>query len=157
MQLADAFAVAHEQDVIHRDIKPANLLVGEDGVLKVMEFGLARLAEHGRPLTQQGAVVGTPRYMAPEQLLDGDIGAHTDLYAMGVVLYECLTGALPFDAPSPVAMVARMADGPPTPVTSLVPDAAPAFAALVAALLHYDAGQRPASAREVVERLQHVG
>ncbi|MEA3244966.1 MAG: protein kinase [Gemmatimonadota bacterium] len=156
-QLADALAVAHEQDVIHRDVKPANLLVDDEGVLKVMDFGLARLAERGRRLTQQGIVVGTPRYMAPEQLLDGDIDARTDLYAMGVVLYECLTGVLPFDAPSPVAMVARMVDGPPTPVVTLAPEVSAPLAALVGQLLAYDPAARPASAREVADRLRSVG
>src|SRR5205085_6637835 len=92
-QLMRALEVAHEAGVIHRDIKPQNMVVEGDGVLKVMDFGIARMAT--RPAdsghTQAGMIVGTPEYMAPEQLLGDELDARADLYATGAVLYECLT------------------------------------------------------------------
>src|SRR5437762_6827244 len=93
-QLCRALEVAHEEGVIHRDIKPQNMVVQADGVLKVMDFGIARLASRPKEAghTQAGMVVGTPEYMAPEQLLGDELDARADLYATGAVLYECLVG-----------------------------------------------------------------
>ena len=107
-QLCRALEVAHEQGVIHRDIKPQNLMVQPDGTLKVMDFGVARLRERTQQLTSTGMVVGTPAYMAPEQLMDGPVDARVDIYAAGVVLYECLTGHRPVDGSSPHVLMARM-------------------------------------------------
>jgi CheY-like chemotaxis protein len=112
-QLAEALVVAHEQQIIHRDIKPANLLVDDDGVLKVTDFGLARPIENYSGYTNHGMVVGTPQYMAPEQIFGNGVDERSDLFAVGVVLYECLTGLPPFDANTPTEIVARMVDGPP--------------------------------------------
>ncbi len=156
-QVAEALAVAHDHDIIHRDIKPANLLVDDEGVLKVTDFGLARTLDNNAGLTQHGAVVGTPRYMAPEQLFGGAVDERSDLFSLGVVLYECLTGLVPFDANTPTAIVARLVDGPATPVDSIVPDVTPAFAALIDRLLKYEPADRLQSARELVERLQQIG
>ena len=156
-QLAEALAVAHEQQIIHRDIKPANLLVDDEGVLKVTDFGLARPLEKSTGFTQHGTVVGTPRYMAPEQLFGNVVDERSDLFAVGAVLYECLTGLPPFDANTPTEIVARLLDGPPTPIDSLVPDVTPAFAGLIDTLLRYEPRDRLQSARELVERLRELG
>jgi CheY-like chemotaxis protein/predicted Ser/Thr protein kinase len=156
-QVAEALAVAHDHNIIHRDIKPANLLVDDEGVLKVTDFGLARTLDNTKHLTQHGAVVGTPRYMAPEQLFGGAVDERSDLFSLGVVLYECLTGLVPFDANTPTAIVARLVDGPATPVDSIVPDVTPAFAALIDRLLKYEPSDRLQSARELVERLHEIG
>ena len=113
-QLAQALAAAHAQGVIHRDIKPQNLLLDERGILKVMDFGVSRLADSAGGVREAGLLIGTPAYMAPEQLLGDDVDERTDLYATGVVLFECLTGRLPFEAESPVALVARvLQESPP--------------------------------------------
>jgi serine/threonine protein kinase len=106
-QLAQALAAAHAQGVIHRDIKPQNLLLDERGILKVMDFGVSRLADSAGGVREAGLLIGTPAYMAPEQLLGDDVDERTDLYATGVVLFECLTGRLPFEAESPVEAVLR--------------------------------------------------
>lgn len=156
-QLAEALAVAHDQHIIHRDIKPANLLVDDDGVLKVTDFGLARPIENYSGYTNHGMVVGTPQYMAPEQIFGNVVDERSDLFAVGVVLYECLTGLPPFDANTPTEIVARMVDGPAVPVDTLVPDVTPAVAALVAQLLQYEPKDRMQTARELVERLREVG
>ena len=107
-QLADALAAAHAEGVIHRDVKPHNLLLDADGVLKVMDFGVARLSERSSGITEVGLVVGTPAYMPPEQLLGEEVDVRADLYSAGVVLFEALTGRLPFEASSPILLIARL-------------------------------------------------
>jgi eukaryotic-like serine/threonine-protein kinase len=119
-QVCRALEVAHDEGVIHRDVKPQNLLVDHAGFLKVMDFGIARLAEHhsepSRGLTAAGVVVGTPQYMAPEQLFGEPVDGRADLYATGAVLFECVTGRPVFEAPSLVALLARhLDDAPPDP------------------------------------------
>jgi eukaryotic-like serine/threonine-protein kinase len=95
--------------------------------------------------------------MAPEQLFGNVVDERSDLFAVGVVLYECLTGLAPFDGNSPTEIVAKLVGGPPTPIDSLVPDVTPAFAALVDNLLRYEPRDRLQSARELVERLRELG
>jgi CheY-like chemotaxis protein len=156
-QLAEALAVAHEHQIIHRDIKPANLLVDDSGVLKVTDFGLAiRLDNSANRLTLHGAVVGTPRYMPPEQLFGGEVDERSDLFSTGAVMYECLTGLPPFDAGTVTEIVAKLVDGPPVPVTTVAPEVSPAFAALIEKLLAYEPKDRLQSARELVDRLHEV-
>ena len=107
-QLADALAAAHAGGVIHRDVKPHNLLLDAEGTLKVMDFGVARLSERSAGLTEVGLVVGTPAYMPPEQLLGEEVDARADLYAAGVVLFEAATGKLPFEAATPMLLIAKL-------------------------------------------------
>jgi serine/threonine protein kinase len=134
-QLAEALGVAHDEGVIHRDIKPQNLLLDAQGVLKVMDFGVARLAQRISQLTEVGLMVGTPSYMSPEQLLGDEIDARADLWAAGVVLYECLTGRLPYEAATPTALVAAVVHDEPVPLLTFNPEASPALAELVMQLL----------------------
>jgi DNA-binding response OmpR family regulator len=155
-QLAEALGVAHERGVIHRDIKPQNLLLDGDGVLKVMDFGVARLAERTDGVTETGMVVGTPAYMAPEQLLDEDVDARSDLYAVGVVLYECLTGRLPFEANSPVALIAKLLRDDPIAPASLQDGIPPALSSLILRLLAKGPAERVGSALELQQRLARI-
>ncbi len=155
-QLAEALAVAHEQGVIHRDIKPQNLLLDGEGVLKVMDFGVARLAERTDGVTETGMVVGTPAYMAPEQLLDEDVDARSDLYAVGVVLYECLTGRLPFEANSPVALIAKLLIEDPLDPATLQTGIPPAFSSLILRLLTKRPEERVGSATELGQLLGRI-
>ena len=155
-QLAEALAVAHEQQIIHRDIKPANLLVDDAGLVKVTDFGLARTLEVDPQITQRGSIVGTPLYMSPEQLFGHALDERSDLYSAGAVLYECLTGAPPHDANSPTEIVARMVDGPPVRVDTLVPTVSSALADLIAQLLMFESRDRVQSARELTERLREM-
>jgi len=156
-QLSTALDVAHRQGVVHRDIKPQNLLLDADGVLKVMDFGVARLVEHTTVLTQAGMVVGTPSYMSPEQLLAEDVDGRSDLYSAGVVLYECLTGRLPFEAKTPVSLIAKLLHDEPAPPGSLNPDIPPALSALILRLLAKSADARPKSAAELTGLLSTLG
>ncbi len=155
-QLAQSLVAAHEQGVIHRDIKPQNLLLDAAGVLKVMDFGVARLAGGNANLTEAGMIVGTPSYMAPEQMLGEGVDQRTDLYAVGVVMFECLLGRLPFEAGSAIALIARvLRDQPPGPA-ALDPDIPPALSDLVLRLLAKDPAQRPANAAELLHLLSDL-
>jgi serine/threonine-protein kinase len=115
MQVLDALSHAHRSGVVHRDLKPANLMVADTGNIKVMDFGIARVlgTEH---FTQGGYMMGTPAYMAPEQVLGGDIDGRADLYAVGVVLYRLLSGQLPFSADTAIAMVQKQVNDSPIPI-----------------------------------------
>ena len=155
-QLCRALDVAHEQGVIHRDIKPQNLMVQPDGTLKVMDFGVARLAQRASQLTSTGMVVGTPAYMAPEQLLDDAVDARADIYAAGVVLYECLTGARPVEATSPAALLGRLLTVTPRPPHELNAAVPPALSDIVMRALAKDVADRPASAEEMYQLLAVV-
>jgi serine/threonine-protein kinase len=120
MQVLDALAHAHRAGVVHRDLKPANLMVANTGNVKVMDFGIARVlgTEH---FTQGGYMMGTPAYMAPEQVLGGDIDGRADLYAVGVVLYRLLSGQLPFSADTAIAMVQKQINDSPIPIAQHQP------------------------------------
>ncbi len=155
-QLAEALQVAHEQGVIHRDIKPQNLLLDADAVLKVMDFGIAQLAERTSSITETGLTVGTPAYMPPEQLLAEGVDGRSDLYAAGVVLYECLTGTIPFEAPSPIALIAKVLNQEPAPPAARNPDVPPALSALVQQLLAKKPQDRIQSAAELASRLHEL-
>jgi serine/threonine-protein kinase len=152
-QLCRALEVAHENGVIHRDIKPQNMMVQPDGTLKVMDFGVARLAQRGSQLTSAGLVVGTPAYMAPEQLLDDAVDARADLYAAGVVLYECLTGARPVEAPSPAALLGRLLTSTPRPLREVNPEVPAALSDIIMRALARNANARPATAEAMHELL----
>ena len=114
-QVLDALAHAHRAGVVHRDLKPANLMLSESGVVKVMDFGIARMVgtEH---LTSDGLMMGTPAYMAPEQVMGTEVDGRADLYGVGVILFRMLTSHLPFKADTAVAMVQKQVKDAPTPL-----------------------------------------
>jgi len=155
-QLCRALEVAHEQGVIHRDIKPQNLLLDATGTLKVMDFGVARLAAGSSGLTEVGMLIGTPSYMAPEQLLGDNFDQRIDLYAVGVVLFECLTGRLPFEAPSTVALIAKLIRETAPAPASLNPEIPPGLDALITRLLCKEPDQRVPTARELTRLLSEL-
>ena len=138
-QVLDALEHAHRAGVVHRDLKPANLMLSESGVVKVMDFGLARMSgsEH---VTNHGFMVGTPAYMAPEQVAGSDIDGRADLYALAIVLYRLLTTRLPFEAESGIAMVQKQVNDPPTPIRQLRDD----LPALCEAVLAHALAKLPA-------------
>jgi serine/threonine-protein kinase len=156
-QLAHSLAVAHEHGVIHRDIKPQNLLLDAAGVLKVMDFGVARLAERTTSVTEAGLVLGTPAYMPPEQLMAEQVDARSDLYAAGVVLYECLTGQAPFQAATVMSLVAKLLTQEAEPPELLNSEVPPALSALVLRLLAKKPEDRVQTAAELVQQLAPLG
>jgi serine/threonine protein kinase/WD40 repeat protein len=154
-QIAAGLAAAHERGLIHRDVKPGNVWIEKEhgGRVKLLDFGLARSLDTGEPLTQSGAIVGTPAYMAPEQARGETVDARADLFSLGCVLYELTTGRRPFAGPNPMAILNSLAlHTPPAPrqVDAEVPAA---LSELVMQLLEKDPAKRPASAREVESRL----
>jgi serine/threonine-protein kinase len=156
-QLGRALEVAHDAGVIHRDVKPSNLMVDGAGFLKVMDFGIARLAEGVAPersLTLAGVVIGSPDYMAPEQLLGEPVDHRVDVYAAGCVLFECLTGRTVYQAPSVVALISRHLEQPMPEVRALVADVPAALAAIVQRAIAKDRNERWPSAAAMVEALE---
>ena len=156
-QLAYSLAAAHEQGVVHRDIKPENLLLDATGVLKVMDFGVARPTGAASGLTEVGLLVGTPSYMAPEQLFGEEFDQRADLYAAGVVLFECLTGRLPFEASSPVALIARVLREPAPAPASLDPAIPAGVSEVVQRLLAKDPAERVPTASDLARILADMG
>ncbi|MGV9356288.1 bifunctional serine/threonine protein kinase/MFS transporter [Streptomyces misionensis] len=160
-QICDALAEAHSAGIMHRDIKPSNILITPSGVVKVLDFGIARAADPyatGDRLTQTGFIVGTPPYMAPEQAR-GFPEPRSDLYALGCVLFELITGRLPFQAPDTVGyLTAHLAQEPPAP-SSVSTDIPRAWDELVLTLLRKDPQQRYPTAADLsraLRRLDHA-
>ena len=154
--VALALAHAHAHGVLHRDVKPGNVIVDwPTRRVTLTDFGAARLAD--AESTRTGVIVGTPDYMAPEQLAGRPCDARTDLYALGVVLYQLLSGRLPHDAPTMGELLRRVATEPAPDLRALRPELPPALAGLVAELLERDPERRPASAAAVAERLAALG
>ncbi|MGE3268960.1 MAG: serine/threonine-protein kinase [Chloroflexota bacterium] len=152
-QALAALSEAHALGIIHRDIKPANLMLGADGVLKVMDFGIARLLERGGNTTV-GQVLGTPAYMSPEQVAGRPVDLRTDLYAVGVVLYELLAGKAPFSGTSdPLAAMARVMHEAPAPIQTIRSDLPPALAAVLDRALAKSPDWRYRSAAEMRQAL----
>jgi eukaryotic-like serine/threonine-protein kinase len=130
LQILSALTAAHGAGIIHRDIKPQNVMVGEDGRLRVADFGIAR-ADADQQMTEAGSVIGTAQYLSPEQAQGEETTAASDTYAVGVVLYEMLTGRVPFDGDRPVTVAMKQINEPPVPPRVFAPDIPPALDAVV--------------------------
>jgi len=139
---------AHDVDVIHRDLKPDNVLIAKDGRVLVTDFGIARAAQGGAAKTF-GGFVGTPAYMAPEQVEGGEVDGRTDIFAFGAMLYEMLTGTIPWPGESPIAVAAARLLHPPPDVRAARPDAGDRLAELVARCLARSRLERPASMAQI--------
>jgi serine/threonine protein kinase len=149
VQAAAALQAAHQGGVVHRDVKPANILVTPDGTVKLTDFGISR-ADASAPLTQTGQFLGTAEYLSPEQALGGPATAASDIYALGVVGYEMLTGLRPFDAGSVVATALAHVNRP----APLLPDTVPVrIRDVISAALAKDPADRPASAADMARAL----
>ena len=138
-----ALAVSHEMGLVHRDIKPGNVMITRRGVVKVMDFGIARAMQSGvTSMTQTGMVVGTPQYLSPEQALGRGVDERSDLYSVGCMLFELLTGRLPFDADSPLAMAYQHVQETPPAPSAFNRALGPAIDALVARALRKNPAER---------------
>ncbi len=148
-QLAEGLGAAHARGVVHRDLKPSNVLIDRDGRACIADFGVARsLGSSG--LTHSGAIVGTPDYLSPEQARGVNVDARSDLYALGLLLYEMLSGKLPFDAATPSESISQRLSGTPAPLRRARPDAPVWVDALVARLLRTTPSHRFQTAADVV-------
>ncbi|MDQ2951662.1 MAG: protein kinase, partial [Chloroflexota bacterium] len=152
VQVASGLDAAHARGTIHRDLKPGNILITADGTAKVTDFGIAHL-DAMTQLTRTGEVLGTPRYIAPEQVT-GLADARSDLYALGIVLYESVTGHPPFDGENPVAIVQQQLTRRPVPPRELVPGLSRDFDTLILRALQKDPGRRFSSAAAMRDALR---
>ena len=150
LQVLAALSAAHRAGLVHRDIKPGNILADDDGGWKVADFGIAKSLElAGGDLTSVGLVLGTPAYLAPERLGGAPATVASDVYAVGVVLYECLAGRPPFAADSPLALATLVATQRPEPITSRCPDLPGPLAAAIDRAMAADPADRFATAAEM--------
>jgi serine/threonine-protein kinase len=159
LQTLEALQATHAKQVVHRDLKPENLMVTRGGRLKVLDFGIAKLVPEGAPvtgLTQSGMVLGTPAYMAPEQILGERVDSRTDIYAMGVILFEGATGHKPFFGKTLYELFDRQLSSPPPPPGTLRPDLPPGFEAVILQALAKRPDHRFQSARAMAGALQAV-
>lgn len=177
IEIAEALSEAHRHGIVHRDLKPTNVFLARTGgpssvpSVKLLDFGLAKLrampvslansqstlAPEDQSLTEEGAILGTWRYMAPEQLEGKEADARTDIFAFGVVLYEMATGKKPFDGESHASVIAAVLDSEPPPISALQPAAPPALVRIITKCLAKNADARWQSARDLADALKWIG
>ncbi|WP_229332457.1 serine/threonine-protein kinase, partial [Streptomyces sp. UNOC14_S4] len=153
-QLCSVLSAVHAVPIIHRDLKPRNVMVRPDGSVLVLDLGVAAVLDTDTTrLTRTGSPIGSPAYMAPEQAMGGAVGPYTDLYALGVLLHELLSGDVPFAGSTALGVLHRHLYEPPVPVRQVRPEVPQALEDLVLRLLAKDPLHRPGDAQEVYEAL----
>jgi serine/threonine-protein kinase len=152
-QICRGLQAAHEQGIIHRDIKPQNVLIDHKGEVKLMDFGIARMAEAHEGMTQQGLIIGTPHYMSPEQVQGKQLDARSDVYSMGVMLYELLVGKKPFESSSLTGVLAAHLTEKPRPPIDLRPEIGREVNAVILKCLEKDPKARYSDAGELLHEL----
>src|SRR5919202_505485 len=155
-QVAEALEAAHRRGVIHRDIKPQNILITSSGDVKVADFGIARAAS-SRTLTKTGLIMGTAHYISPEQAMGDPVGPQSDLYSLGVVLYEMLTGEVPYDAETPIGIAMKHVNGRLPAPREVDPSIPEGINAITVRLLAKDPKDRYPDAASLIEDLDRVG
>ena len=153
LQICSALEAAHSEHVIHRDLKPQNIMLDEKGRVYVMDFGIARSA-HLPGMTQTGALIGTPEYMSPEQARGEELDGRSDIFSLGVIFYEILTGKAPYPADAPLATLWKRMQEPVTPPAQLEPSLPAAVNAIVVKALEIEPAKRFASAQEMAGQLE---
>src|SRR6266571_2135890 len=168
IQVAGALAAAHEAGVVHRDVKPENIMLRPDGYVKVLDFGIAKLAEQEVPVTiaeedalllvetNLGSILGTVRYMSPEQARGASVDKRTDIWSLGVVLYEMVTGHQPFTGETPGEVMTSILEKEPPPLTSYIRHSPAELQQIISKTLRKDRGQRYHSAHELLQALKDL-
>src|SRR5688572_6017301 len=168
LQIGGALAAAHEAGIVHRDVKPENVMVRHDGYVKVLDFGLAKLIEPSSPAddsqvptatalnTEIGAVVGTPRYMSPEQARGGNVDARTDIFSLGSVLYEMIAGRAPFAGVTTSDVIASILKDEPPPFADFAPEAPRELERIVRKTLRKDREERYQTIKDLLNDLKDL-
>jgi serine/threonine protein kinase/Tol biopolymer transport system component len=168
MQIAAALSAAHDAGITHRDIKPENVMIRRDGIVKVLDFGLAKLTESASPvidsqastvarnITGAGVVMGTPRYMSPEQARGDKVDARTDIFSLGVALYEMISGRVPFTGTTPAEVTAAILRDSPPPLIESAPDAPPEMERILENALRKDRDERYRTVKELLGELKDL-
>lgn len=155
-QVASGLAAAHEAGLVHRDIKPSNIMLMADGSVKVADFGIAQVSGSETKLTMDGAVIGTPEYLSPEQCEGHPIDGRSDIYSLGVTLYELLSGKTPYYADTPVSMLMKIVKGEYPPLGSIVPDIPADIENLVKRMMAIKAEQRYQNCQELIAAIDTI-
>ncbi len=158
IQTAEGLAAAHEKGIVHRDIKPENIMIRKDGIVQIMDFGLAKLYKESNVsrLTKAGTTVGTMGYMSPEQIQGLDVDHRTDIFSLGVVLYELLSGEAPFKGVHETAMLYEIVNVDPVPISTVKEGIDPEVDEIVLECLEKDKDERCQSAKELAKDLRRV-
>src|SRR6266496_2085381 len=168
IQVASALAAAHESGIVHRDIKPENIMLRPDGYVKVLDFGIAKLAEHEVPPTTPrdealllvetslGSILGTVRYMSPEQARGAPVDKRTDIWSLGVVLYEMVTGHVPFTGDTPKEVMSSILEAEPPPLTHYIAHPSAELQQIISKTLRKNREERYHSAQELLEALKEL-
>src|SRR6476661_2213631 len=168
IQVVNALAAAHQVEIVHRDVKPENIMLRPDGYVKVLDFGIAKLAEQEVPATMPrdealllvetnlGSILGTVRYMSPEQACGGQVNNSTDIWSLGVVLYEMVTGHAPFTGDTPREVMSSILEKEPAPLTHYIAHAPAELQQIISKALRKDREQRYRSAHELLESLKRL-
>ncbi|HTZ00080.1 MAG TPA: protein kinase [Rhodocyclaceae bacterium] len=151
-QVADGLDYAHQNGVVHRDVKPANIMVLNTGAVRIADFGIAQLQSGARTMT--GQILGTPKYMSPEQIMGKPVDGRSDIFSLGIVLYQLLTGVSPFDASSVSTIMYRVISEPAMPPTLIIRDVPRAFEVILAKALAKDPERRYQTAAEMAADLR---
>jgi serine/threonine-protein kinase len=164
IQIANALVVAHPAGVVHRDIKPGNIMLRDDGYVKILDFGLAKFTEPGSVKkennvgfnTEAGKVMGTPKYMSPEQARGQVVDARTDIFSFGVVLYQMITGQLPFDGATNSDIIVSVLEYDPPPISNYLPDVSPELERIIIKALRKDREERYQTIKDMLLDLKSL-
>jgi serine/threonine-protein kinase len=156
--IANGMCVAHQAGIIHRDLKPANILINDQGLVKIVDFGVAAARSSGdTQLTKTGYVIGSPKYMAPEQILGKKVDEKADIYSLGVILYEMLTGIAPYSKGDHMAVMYQHVQGKARPIGEVNPNLPAPIAAMVTKAMSVDRLKRHQSMDELRKELEALG